>query len=64
MTKVDLMVNSVQKISKNNHMGTEEFWQLYMQDFDYNYIKLLNADKKNQAMALEDKKDLDQYFCE
>ena len=56
------LINAVQKISKNNHMGTEEFWQLYMQDFNYNYNKLLNDNKKNQAMALEDKKDCISIF--
>ena len=51
------LIKAVQKISKNNHMGTEEFRQLFMQDFEFNYNRLLKQDKINQALALEDKKD-------
>lgn len=49
------LINAVHKITKNNHMGIEEFEQLFQQDFTYNYKRLLDLGKQNQAMALEDK---------
>ena len=51
------LIQSVQKITKNTEMGTEEFWELYNKDFAYNYQRLLDLEKKNQALSLEDKKD-------
>lgn len=51
------LIQSVQKITKNNEMGTDEFWELYNKDFEYNYHRLLDLEKKNLALALEDKKD-------
>ena len=51
------LIKAVQKITKNNHMGVEEFRQLFLQDFEFTYAKLVKDDKLNQAYALEDKKD-------
>ena len=42
---------------QNNNMGVDEFLGLFQADFDYNYNRLMQQDKKNQAMALEDKRD-------
>lgn len=56
------LITAVQKISKNNHMGVEEFKQLFEQDFEYNYNRLLQQNKENQAMALEDKRDCIMIF--
>jgi DNA helicase-2/ATP-dependent DNA helicase PcrA len=56
------LITAVQKITKNNHMGVEEFTQLFQKDFDYNYQRLLNQNKENQAMALEDKRDCIMIF--
>ena len=56
------LITAVQKISKNNNMGTEEFWTLFMQDYSYNYQRLLDDNKENQAMALEDKRDCINIF--
>lgn len=56
------LITSVQKVSKNINMGTEEFWELYMQDYTFNYSRLLKDNKENQAMALEDKKDCISIF--
>jgi len=35
---------------------------LFMQDYDYNYNRLMNLNKENQAMALEDKANCIQIF--
>ena len=51
------LIMAVEKISKNKHMGSDEFWQLYEKDFDFNYERLISEDKKSQAFALEDKRD-------
>ena len=51
------LIISVDKITKNDNMGTEEFWSMFMDNFDYEYNKLIKADKISQALALEDKKD-------
>ena len=56
------LITAVQKVSKNNNMGTEEFWKLFMQDYNYNYQRLLDDNKQNQAMALEDKRDCISIF--
>lgn len=56
------LITAVQKISKNNHMGVEEFTQLFQKDFAYNYQRLLDQNKENQAMALEDKRDCIMIF--
>ena len=58
------LIKAVQKISKNNNMGVDEFKQLFMQDFEFNYAKLVKNDKMNQAFALEDKKDCIMIFVE
>ena len=58
------LITAVQKITKNNHMGVDEFMLLFMQDYNYNYNRLLNQNKENQAMALEDKKDCLSIFIE
>jgi len=56
------LITAVQKITKNNQMGVEEFEQLFQKDFAYNYQRLLNQNKENQAMALEDKRDCIMIF--
>jgi DNA helicase-2/ATP-dependent DNA helicase PcrA len=56
------LITAVQKITKNNQMGVEEFVQLFQKDFAYNYQRLLNQNKENQAMALEDKRDCVMIF--
>ena len=56
------LINAVQKVSRNNNMGIDEFKQLFVQDFVYNYKRLMSIDKVNQAMALEDKKDCIMIF--
>jgi superfamily I DNA/RNA helicase len=56
------LITAVQKVSKNNNMGTSEFWDLFMQDFNYNHQRLMNDNKKNQALALEDKRDCISIF--
>lgn len=58
------LIKAVQKITKNNHMGVEEFKQLFLQDFTFNYANLMKNDKQNQAFALEDKKDCIMIFVE
>jgi DNA helicase-2/ATP-dependent DNA helicase PcrA len=58
------LITAVQKISKNNNMGVDEFKNLFSQDFKYNYSRLMNLNKENQAMALEDKKDCIMIFVE
>ena len=58
------LVNAVNKITKNKNMGTEEFWQLFVADFDYNYAKLIKQEKTNQAFALEDKKECINIFAD
>lgn len=56
------LITAVEKITKNKQMGVEEFWQLYMKDFEFNYHRLIQQDKVNQALALEDKKDCVSIF--
>lgn len=56
------LINAVNKISRNKQMGTEEFWGLFQTDFDYNYAKLIEDGKENQAFSLEDKKDCISIF--
>ena len=58
------LITAVQKISKNNNMGVDEFKNLFSQDFKYNYSRLMSINKENQAMALEDKKDCIMIFVE
>jgi len=56
------LINAVKKITKNNNMGVDEFSGLFQADFEYNYNRLMQQDKKNQAMALEDKRDCIRIF--
>jgi superfamily I DNA/RNA helicase len=58
------LITAVQKISKNNNMGVDEFKNLFSQDYKYNYSRLMSINKENQAMALEDKKDCIMIFVE
>ncbi len=58
------LITAVQKVSKNNNMGVEEFKQLFEQDYSYNYQRLINQNKENQAMALEDKRDCIMIFVQ
>jgi DNA helicase-2/ATP-dependent DNA helicase PcrA len=58
------LITAVQKISKNNHMGTDEFWRLFMVDYEHNHAKLLSQDKINQALALSDKRDCIEIFVQ
>jgi len=58
------LITAVQKISKNNHMGTDEFWRLFTVDYEHNYAKLLSQDKMNQALALSDKRDCIEIFVQ
>lgn len=51
------LVNSVKKISKDNSMSSTEFWGLYQQQHDYDVQKALDQDRKQKAIALEDKRD-------
>jgi len=53
---------AIDKISKNGEMGTEEFWELFMIDFEINTKRLLAENKNSQAIALEDKKDCISIF--
>ena len=56
------LITAVQRISKNNHMGVEEFSQLFNQDYTHNHGRLMEQGKKNQALALEDKRDCISIF--
>tara|TARA_R110000744_G_scaffold110124_2_gene207769 strand:- start:86 stop:1519 length:1434 start_codon:yes stop_codon:yes gene_type:complete len=56
------LITAVQKVSKNTHMGVKEFEELFMQDFKHNHARLLQQDKKNQALALEDRRDCISIF--
>ena len=56
------LINAVNKITRNKQMGTEEFWGLFQTDFDFNYAKLIEDGKENQAFSLEDKKDCISIF--
>ena len=56
------LITAVQKVSKNTHMGVKEFEELFMQDFKHNHARLLQQDKKNQALALEDRRDCINIF--
>jgi DNA helicase-2/ATP-dependent DNA helicase PcrA len=56
------LINAVHRISKNNNMGVDEFERLFQQDFAYNYQRLIQQKKQNQAMALEDKANCIQIF--
>tara|TARA_R100000081_G_C4813857_1_gene173224 strand:- start:354 stop:1784 length:1431 start_codon:yes stop_codon:yes gene_type:complete len=56
------LIKSVEKITKNKQMGSEEFWRLFVQDFEFNHASLLKQDKINQALTLEDKKDCIEIF--
>ena len=51
------LVNSVKKISKDMHMSSEEFWGLYQQQHDYEVEKALQQERKQKAIALEDKRE-------
>jgi len=56
------LITAVQKISRNNNMGVDEFSQLFNQDFIFNHGRLMEQGKKNQALALEDKRDCISIF--
>jgi len=58
------LIISVEKITKNKHMGTQEFWALFMKDFEFKHAKLLEQNKVNQALTLEDKRDCISIFVE
>ena len=58
------LITSVEKITKNKHMGTQEFWALFMKDFEFKHAKLLEQNKVNQALTLEDKRDCISIFVE
>tara|TARA_B100000161_G_C33546249_1_gene413197 strand:- start:372 stop:1802 length:1431 start_codon:yes stop_codon:yes gene_type:complete len=58
------LITSVEKITKNKHMGTQEFWALFMKDFEFKHAKLLEQNKINQALTLEDKRDCISIFVE
>jgi superfamily I DNA/RNA helicase len=49
------LINSVKKITSNERMGSEEFIDLLKQDYAFQYNKLVQAEKFNQANNLEDK---------
>lgn len=51
------LVNSVKKISKDMHMSAGEFWGLYQQQHNYEVDKAMQQDRKQKAIALEDKRD-------
>ena len=56
------LINAVEKITKNKQMGSEEFWDLFLVDFEIQTDRLLAQDKVNQALALEDKRDCISIF--
>ncbi len=58
------LINAIERVTKNTNMGVEEFKEMFLQDFDVNYRRLLNLNKENQAIALEDKKDCIMIFLE
>jgi len=58
------LITAVQRITKNNNMGVEEFKGLFLDDFTLNYNRLLTLNKENQAISLEDKKDCIMIFVE
>ena len=58
------LIIAIERVTKNTEMGVEEFKQMFLQDFDVNYKRLLNLNKENQAIALEDKKDCIMIFLE
>ena len=49
------LVNSVRKISKDMSMSSQEFAELLDADFEYQYHKLIDKERFNQANNLEDK---------
>ena len=57
------LVNAVNKITKNNNMGSDEFLELLEHDFRYNYDRLISLDKTNQAHSLEDKYECIRIFA-
>lgn len=56
------LIIAVQKVSRNNNMGVDEFKALFNQDFTHNHSRLMEQGKKNQALALEDKRDCINIF--
>ena len=58
------LINAVQKITKNNQMGTKEFLDLFMTDYQITLERLYSQGKDNQALALEDKKDCIMIFVD
>lgn len=56
------LIMAIDRISKNNEMGVEEFWDMFMLDFNANFNALIKQNKKAQAIALEDKKDCIHIF--
>jgi superfamily I DNA/RNA helicase len=49
------LVNAVRKITKHDNMSSSEFVNLLDTDFNTQYMRLVNANKQNQANSLEDK---------
>lgn len=58
------LITAIERVTKNKNMGVQEFKELFLLDFDANYKRLLNLNKENQAIALEDKKDCIMIFLE
>jgi len=56
------LIKAVETITKNDNMGTEEFWEMFQTWYDNNFERLIKQDKKAQALALEDKKDCLEIF--
>jgi DNA helicase-2/ATP-dependent DNA helicase PcrA len=49
------LINEVKNITKKENMPAKEFVQLARTNFNTQYLRLVNANKQNQANALEDK---------
>jgi superfamily I DNA/RNA helicase len=49
------LINEVKNITNKENMSAKEFVQLARTDFNTKYLRLVNANKQNQANALEDK---------
>jgi DNA helicase-2/ATP-dependent DNA helicase PcrA len=49
------LINEVKNITKKENMSAKEFVQLARTNFNTQYLRLVNANKQNQANALEDK---------
>jgi len=56
------LITEVEKVTKSKEMGIDEFKQLFDIHIATQLDKLYNADKTNQALALEDKRDCISVF--